>query len=344
VGQLGAFAQPATATNIGSPGLIAAPQNLDVTAPTLSSSLPVKSSLSALSTTNIVLSFSEAVKAGTGSVQIVNTADATDTRTIAVTDTSQIGFAAGVVTINPSANLKPGASYSVQMAAGVIEDVAGNDFAGLIGEQSIGFSVAAQTPQLIVTELNSNAGPADFFELYNFGSSAISLKGWRWDDDSASFAEGAAFPDVSIPAGKALVVAATAATGLDAFKSTWSLAAGVSAITSEGPGLGSGDAVVIFNDAGSVITSFNYSGTAKVATDGSTVATSKAAAGVSFAAGHAGPAFGGTGNGVSAVWDGQSTSDPSYLAAVVGSLGGYAQVGNVANIGSPGFIPGVMPV
>jgi len=345
VGQLGAFAQPAAATNIGSPGLIAAPQSADVTAPTLSSSLPVESSLSALSTTNIVLSFSEAVKAGTGNVQIVNTADATDTRTIAVTDTSQIGFAAGVVTINPSANLKPGASYSVQMAAGVIEDVAGNDFAGLLGEQSIGFSVAAQTPQLIVTELNSNAGPADFFELYNFGSSAISLKGWRWDDDSASFAEGAAFPDVSIPAGKALVVAATAATGLDAFKSTWSLAAGVSAITSEGPGLGSGDAVVIFNDAGSVITSFNYSGTAKVATDGSTVATSKAAAGVSFAAGrHAGPAFGGTGNGVSAVWDGQSTNDPSYLAAVVGSLDGYAQAGNVANIGSPGFIPGVMPV
>jgi hypothetical protein len=44
-------------------------------------------------------------------------------------------------------------------------------------------------------------------------------------------------------------------------------------------------------------------------------------------------------NGVSAVWDGVSTSDPSYLAATVGSLGGYAQTGNAANIGSPGVIP-----
>jgi hypothetical protein len=91
-----------------------------------------------------------------------------------------------------------------------------------------------------------------------------------------------------------------------------------------------------------VVASFNYSGTAKLATDGTSVAASKAATGVTFAASsHAGPAYGAAvgANGVSAVWDGVSTSDPSYLAATVGSLGGYAQTGNAANIGSPGVIP-----
>ena len=344
VGQLGAFAQSAAAANIGSPGLIAAPQSADSVAPTLSSSLPIKSSQSALATTNIVLSFSESVKVGTGNIVIVNTADASDTRTIPVTDAAQVAISSGVVTVNPTSNLKPGASYSVQMAAGVIEDLAGNDFAGLLGDQSIGFAVATQSPKLLITELNSNAGPSDYFELYNFGSSAISLSGWRWDDDSASFAEGKAFPAVSIPAGKSLVVASTPETdaALAAFKSAWGLGDSAQVITSAGPGLGGGDAVVLFNDAGSVVASFNYSGTAKLATDGTSVAASKAATGVTFAASsHAGPAYGAAvgANGVSAVWDGVSTSDPSYLAATVGSLGGYAQTGNAANIGSPGVIP-----
>ncbi|MFC3216872.1 hypothetical protein [Comamonas sp. JC664] len=43
------------------------------------------------------------------------------------------------------------------------------------------------------------------------------------------------------------------------------------------------------------------------------------------------------GNGVSAVWDGKSTSEPRYTAAAVGVLDGFAQPSTPANIGSPGF-------
>ncbi|MFZ4734210.1 MAG: lamin tail domain-containing protein, partial [Pirellulales bacterium] len=339
VGQLGGFAQPAAAANIGSPGRIAAPEASDTVAPTLSSLLPAQGSSSALAAANIVVSFSEAVKAGAGNILLVNAADASDTRTIAVTDATQVSISSGIVTVNPSADLRPGASYAVQMAAGVIEDLAGNDFAGLEGAQAPSFGVAAQAPRLLITELNSNAGPADFFEILNYGDAPVSLKGWRWDDDSASFAEGTAFPDVTIAAGETLVVASTAATGLSTFKSTWGLADSAQVITSEGPGLGSGDAVVIFNDAGSVVTSFNYSGAAKMATDGSTVAVSAASAGVTFAPGHAGLAYGGSAATVSAVWDGVSLSAPTYRAAQVGVDGGVAQIANANNIGSPGSVP-----
>ena len=344
VGQLGGFSQAATAANIGSPGLIAAAQATDTTAPTLASAMPVAGSSSALASSNIVLSLSESVKAGTGNILLVNAADASDTRTIAVTDATQVSFSSGTVTINPSADLRAGASYSVQMAAGVIDDLAGNDFAGLIGNQALSFSVAAAIPRLLITELNSNAAPADFFELYNFGSSAISLKGWRWDDDSASFTEGVTFPDVSMPAGGKLVVASTAASTLATFKSTWGLADSVQVITSEGPGLGGGDMVVIFNDSGTAMTSLNYSSASRLASDGSTVAVSKASSGATRTGSlHAGPAFGGTAgaNSVSAVWDGVSSSDPAYQAAVVGTLDAYAQASAASSIGSPGFVPGV---
>ena len=346
VGQLGGFSQAAAAANIGSPGLIAAAQATDTTAPTLASAMPVAGSSSALASSNIVLSLSESVKAGTGNIVLVNAADASDTRTIAVTDATQVSFSSGLVTINPSADLRAGASYSVQMAAGVIDDLAGNDFAGLAGSQALSFSVAASAPRLLITELNSNAGPADFFEILNYGDAAVSLKGWKWDDDSASFADGVAIANVSIPAGGTLVVASTTASTLATFKTTWGLADSVQVITSEGPGLGGGDAVVLFNDAGSVVTSFNYSGSTKLATDGSTIGLSAGSQGVTFvAAVHAGPAFGGTvgANSVSAVWDGASLSAPTYRAAQVGVDGGLAQTANAANIGSPGSVP-ALPV
>jgi uncharacterized repeat protein (TIGR02059 family) len=339
VGQLGGFAQPAATANIGSPGRITAPEAADTVAPTLSSLLPAQGSSSALASANIVMSFSEAVKAGAGNIVLVNAADASDTRTIAVTDATQVSISSGTVTVNPSADLRAGASYAMQMAAGVIEDLAGNDFAGLEGAQAPSFGVAAQAPRLLITELNSNAGPADFFEILNHGDTPVSLKGWRWDDDSASFAEGTVFPDVTIAAGQTLVVASTAATGLSTFKSTWGLVDSAPVITSEGPGLGSGDAVVIFNDSGSVVTSFNYSGAAKTATDGSTVAVSGASAGVIFSPGHAGLAYGGSAATVSAVWDGASLSAPTYRAAQVGVDGGVAQIANANNIGSPGSVP-----
>jgi 2',3'-cyclic-nucleotide 2'-phosphodiesterase (5'-nucleotidase family)/uncharacterized protein YjiK len=346
VGQLGGFSQANAAANIGSPGLIAAAQATDTTAPTLVSAMPVAGSSSALASSNIILSLSESVKAGTGNILLVNAADASDTRTIAVTDATQVSFSSGLVTINPSADLRAGASYSVQMAAGVIDDLAGNDFAGLAGNQALAFSVAASTPRLLITELNSNAGPADFFEILNYGDAAVSLQGWKWDDDSASFADGVAIGNVSIPAGGTLVVASTAASTLATFKTTWGLADNVQVITSEGPGLGGADAVVLFNDAGSVVTSFNYSGSTKIATDGSTIGLSAGSQGVTFVpAVHAGPAFGGTAgaNGVSAVWDGASLSAPSYRAAQVGVDGGLAQSANAANIGSPGIVP-ALPV
>jgi uncharacterized protein YjiK/methionine-rich copper-binding protein CopC len=339
VGVLGAFAQPAAAANIGSPGAVAAGSGSDTTAPTLISSVPGDNAASVSQTANLVLTFSESVKAGSGNVVITNAATAGDTRTISVTDTAQVSFAGGVVTINPTVDLIAGNSYHVTLASGVILDNANNPFAGISDSTTLNFTVASSAPTLLISELNSNAGPEDFFEIYNYGANTINLSGWKWDDDSASFSDPAAgtfAAGTTLAAGARMVV--IAGTNIDAFKTAWGMAADTQVVSTGGPGLGSGDAVVLFNDGGSVVTSFNYSGSARNASDGSVIPTSPASTGVTFTPGHAGLAYGGTIT-TSAVWDGLSVTAPSYRAAAVGVDGAVAQSATPANIGSPGNVP-----
>ena len=50
-------------------------------------------------------------------------------RTIAITDPTQVSFSGAALTVNPNADLAAGASYYVNLAAGVVKDMAGNAFA-----------------------------------------------------------------------------------------------------------------------------------------------------------------------------------------------------------------------
>jgi hypothetical protein len=115
---------------------------------------------------NVVLTFSEAVLAGTGSITIVNAADATDTRTIAVTDAGQVTVSGTTVTINPTADLKAGVAYYVNMPATAFVDAAGNAYAGITGTTALNFTVTAAavavtgTTYTLTTGLDSVPGTA----------------------------------------------------------------------------------------------------------------------------------------------------------------------------------------
>ena len=87
-----------------------------------------------------MLTFDEAVAAGTGNIVISNGAG--DTRTIAISDASQVTISGNSVTINPTADLAAGAAYDVTLASGVITDAAGNAFGG-IAQNALDFTVAA---------------------------------------------------------------------------------------------------------------------------------------------------------------------------------------------------------
>lgn len=134
----------------------------DVTAPTLTTSTPLDNAVTFGISDNLVLTFSETVALGTGNITIVNAADATDTRTIPVTDSAQVTVAGGVVTVNPTLALKDGVAYYVNIGATAIVDTAGNSYAGISDATTLNFtSTGASSAGLTFNlTLNTDSGAA----------------------------------------------------------------------------------------------------------------------------------------------------------------------------------------
>ncbi|WP_411846759.1 choice-of-anchor I family protein [Roseibacillus persicicus] len=123
-------------------------------------------------------------------------------------------------------------------------------------------------PVVIVSEVapwssgNSEVG-ADWFELTNTSDSTIDLTGWKMDDNSDSFGQGAFLEGVtSIAPGESVVFIDGALADLESigasFLSNWfgeSAPAGLQIGTYDGPGLGTGgDAVNIYDASGALQT------------------------------------------------------------------------------------------
>ena len=109
---------------------------VDTAAPTLSSSTPDDEDTGFQVNDDIVLSFSEDVQAGTGNIVI---SDGSDTRTIDITDGSQVSISGNDVTIDPATDLNANSTYNVQIASGVITDQAGNAYAGISDSGTLNF-------------------------------------------------------------------------------------------------------------------------------------------------------------------------------------------------------------
>ena len=116
--------------------------NLDKTAPTLVSTTPLDNATLVTTAANLVLTFSEAIKAGTGDI-LIYTAAGVLTKSIAITDAAQVSIAGSTLTINPSTDLSYGTGYFVQLANGVVKDLAGNNFAGITNSTTFNFSTVA---------------------------------------------------------------------------------------------------------------------------------------------------------------------------------------------------------
>ncbi|TAN52683.1 MAG: hypothetical protein EPN21_03345 [Methylococcaceae bacterium] len=134
----------------------------DTQVPTLFSSSPADNAAAVAADSSIVLAFSESVQAGAGNIVISNGNG--DTRTISISDATQVNVSGSTVTINPNTNLASG-TYSVQMASGVIKDTAGNAYAGISDATTLNFAVLASLPTVsiantTVTEGNSGSSNA----------------------------------------------------------------------------------------------------------------------------------------------------------------------------------------
>lgn len=114
----------------------------DVQPPTVVGRTPADDASAVAVGTDLMLSFSEAVFAGTGSIRLLSN-DGAVLREIRADDSAAVRISGSTVTIDPGANLPAGTAFTVNVDAGSFRDAAGNAFAGIGGNAAWNFSTAA---------------------------------------------------------------------------------------------------------------------------------------------------------------------------------------------------------
>src|SRR5262245_33712502 len=141
----------------------------DTTPPTLSSSNPADDASNVAVSSNIVLTFSENVQKGVGNILIKLSSDNSTVQTIDVT-TAAVTVSNNIVTINHPTDLAAGTGYYIEIAAGVIKDLANNNYAGISGATTLNFTTASSESQVVtfdpasltVSHSEGNSGTTDY--------------------------------------------------------------------------------------------------------------------------------------------------------------------------------------
>lgn len=123
----------------------------DTNSPVLSSLSPADDATNVAINSNLVLTFDENVKAGTGYLYIKKVSDGSTVQTIDITSTA-VSFSGKTATINPPSDLAYNEDYYVELASGTITDTAGNPFAGISGNSSWNFKTMLPIYTLTVTQ------------------------------------------------------------------------------------------------------------------------------------------------------------------------------------------------
>lgn len=137
----------------------------DVRVPELLGTAPGDGAL-AVTGSRVVLTFNEAVQAGSGTFTLSNGSD--DVRVINASDITQVTISGHTVDINPGADLRAGTAYHLLVGSQAITDLAGNAFAGWNDASRLNFTTAASvTPTTLVAGdilfIGANASATDAF-------------------------------------------------------------------------------------------------------------------------------------------------------------------------------------
>ena len=114
-------------------------KTIDNNNPSLTSSSPSDDASNVTVSSNIVLTFNEAVDVESGNIHIVNTSTGIPIA-IDVTGTLLSGSGTTEITINPSSDLKHDTSYHVKIDSSAFDDAAGNSYAGVSSTTTFNFS------------------------------------------------------------------------------------------------------------------------------------------------------------------------------------------------------------
>ncbi|BBB63844.1 hypothetical protein UNDKW_5571 [Undibacterium sp. KW1] len=112
----------------------------DTTPPSVISFSPATLATSVATNSDIVLTFSETVTAGSGTISLMN-ADGSVVANYNIAQSSNVTISGNTVTINPTNDLSNGSTYKLSIPSGAIKDMAGNNF---IGTSSYSFTTVAK--------------------------------------------------------------------------------------------------------------------------------------------------------------------------------------------------------
>ena len=119
--------------------------NPDTTAPTLVSTVPATNATGVALNANIVLNFSEAVIAQSGSSTSISIfkLDGTLVESITATDSKVTGSGTSQITVNPTSDLAENTTFYVLIDGNAFDDAAGNSFAGVADSATIRFTTGS---------------------------------------------------------------------------------------------------------------------------------------------------------------------------------------------------------
>ena len=151
----------------------------DTLAPQLLGSTPQDNAVNLSVDSDIVLTFDEAVMAGSGTITLKALDGAADV--LIDVNSAQAVFDGATLTLNPLANLQPGKHYALQVGAGVVTDLAGNSFTGVTGDGTLDFTTAAAhvAPAVYISEIHYDNSSTDVNErIAVSGVAGTDLTGW----------------------------------------------------------------------------------------------------------------------------------------------------------------------
>ena len=122
----------------------------DTTAPTASTFSPLDEATGIAISSNIVLTFNEAIVRGIGNI-VLKTAAGVTVATYDAASSTNLSVTGSTLTINPTSDLINGTGYKVEFAPGTIKDLAGNSYAGTTSYNFTTATLVNSTPTGSVT-------------------------------------------------------------------------------------------------------------------------------------------------------------------------------------------------
>jgi methionine-rich copper-binding protein CopC len=172
---------------------------LDTTKPTISALSPADNSFNVLLSAPLVMTFSENIVAGDGSILIRDLASGSIVSGFSATD-AKVSISGNKATINATGVLQPGTDYYIEVTPGAFRDEAANFFDGISGKSTWNFLTGASPLGInSFVPLDNSANVAVGSNLIiNFGSNVVKGKG---NIDIRRVADGSVFETIDVQSG-----------------------------------------------------------------------------------------------------------------------------------------------